>query len=71
MAAAYSDNDGLTMKVIYTYQGRGEYIPGIPARDLSQADLDNLSEAQRTTVESSPHLYQAEKQPAKKKAKSK
>lgn len=30
----------------YTYQGKGEYIAGIPARDLTERDVDRLSPAQ-------------------------
>jgi hypothetical protein len=27
----------------YTYQGNGEYLPGIPARDLTERDVARLS----------------------------
>lgn len=30
----------------YTYQGKGEYLPGIPARDLTERDVAGLSDAQ-------------------------
>lgn len=29
-------------KVVYRYVGLGEILPGIPARDLTQADIDRL-----------------------------
>lgn len=33
--------------VVLYYWGEGEYIAGVPARDLTQADLDALSPVQR------------------------
>lgn len=44
----------------YEYQGRGAFIPGIPARNLSEADVDRLTDeqvAQLATKHDGKQLY--------------
>lgn len=41
-------------ETIYTYQGRGEWITGIPARDLTEGDWAALSEGQHEAVMTTP-----------------
>lgn len=42
----------------------GEYHTGIPARDLTEADVEALSKEQRQTVEASPVYRRIERKPA-------
>lgn len=35
----------------YRYQGNGAFVPGIPARDLDEAAVAGLSDAQRDAVQ--------------------
>lgn len=44
---------------MYRYLGIGEHYEGVPARDLSAADVARLDDAQRALVAASP-LYRAE-----------
>jgi hypothetical protein len=37
----------------YQYVGSGEYLSGIPARDLTSADVDALSDEQRDALQNS------------------
>jgi hypothetical protein len=41
------------MAVRYRYIGDGAYLPGIPARDLTDEDLAELTEEQRAAVAAS------------------
>lgn len=43
----------------YRFVGEaGQYLEGVPARDLTQEDVDALTDEQRAAVEASP-LYEA------------
>ncbi len=60
------------MKIILSYLGKGgEYIPGIPARDLTQLDIDHLVASGISDVDSliASGVYQPVK--VKKKTKNK
>lgn len=39
--------------IVWKYVGTGEFIDGVPARDLTQADVDWLHEDLRSAVEQS------------------
>ena len=39
------------MAVAYTYQGAGAFLPGVPARDLTDADIAALPAALATDVQ--------------------
>ena len=47
---------------VWVYIGKGAFIDGIPARDLTAADWARLSEYDRVIVEGSP-LYRRAPQP--------
>jgi len=38
---------------VWIYTGKGEFIDGVPARDLTEIDLARLDEFQRAAVEGS------------------
>lgn len=42
--------------VIYKYDGSGDYVQGIPARDLTKDDVDALSDEQKADLSKS-RLY--------------
>lgn len=44
--------------IVYRYQGGGVYFQGVPARDLTDADLAALDDEQRAAIAHSP-LYVA------------
>ena len=47
---------------LWHYVGKGDFIDGIPARDLTAADWSRLGEYERLTVEQSP-LYRRAPRP--------
>ena len=47
-------------KVVWFYVGAGAYFPGVPRQDLTQADLDRLTDSQRADVEAGT-IYQRSK----------
>lgn len=46
---------------LWNYIGKGEYINGIPARDLTVVDWARMSEDERVAVEQSPLYRRAPK----------
>ena len=51
-------------EIVWEYVGKGEFIDGVPARSLTQQDVDWLHEDLRTAVEHSK-LYRRAKRPNK------
>ena len=58
----------MTQATAYRYTGAGEFLPGIPARDLTEDDVAALSDEQRALVSDSP-LYAKGPGPEAKKTK--
>ena len=59
-------------KIMARYVGNGEFLSGIPARDLESGDWARLSPARQELVKSSPlYVIEAPETPAKKKKRGK
>ncbi len=49
---------------VWIYTGKGEFIDGVPARDLTEVDLARLDEFQKAAVEGSKIYRRAPKRAA-------
>ncbi len=49
--------------IVWKYVGNGEFIDGVPARDLTQADVDWLHEDLRSALEHFPRFYRRVERP--------
>lgn len=47
--------------IVWKYVGKGEFIDGVPARDLTRADVDWLHEDLRSAVEQSRFYRRVER----------